>query len=105
MSMADFLRDGSDATFASDAPKTSNIKLNIAFLSFGSRGDLVPHLEIAKTLQRVYGHRVRFVTRPANRSVVEAAGVEFYSWGIMNPREMMLRRKLPRSEVRKQMPR
>ncbi|CAJ2502789.1 Uu.00g101830.m01.CDS01 [Anthostomella pinea] len=93
--------NGTSASTECGAP---NVKLNIVFLSLGSRGDLRTHLEIAKTLQHHYGHRVRFGTHDTHKPHVEAAGVEFYFSGSVDPREMMRRRHLPREEITKMMP-
>ncbi|KAL2674209.1 hypothetical protein Neosp_012659 [[Neocosmospora] mangrovei] len=59
-------------------------------MSFGSRGDLEPTLEIAKVLQFHHGHR--------------AAGIEFYSLGRADPREMIFRRSLGTAGMRKLLP-
>jgi UDP:flavonoid glycosyltransferase YjiC (YdhE family) len=77
----------------------ANVKLNIVFMSIGTRGDIQPHLAIAKVLQQRYGHRVRIVASDLYRAMIEAEGVEFYSWGHCDPREMGRRRMLPRKEM------
>lgn len=89
---------------ASSCSDATSVKLNVLFMSFGSRGDLQPHLEIAKVLQRRHGHRVRLVCPAKYRRQVEAEGVEFYCYGDADPGEMIRRRLLPRAEMRALMP-
>ncbi|KAI8652291.1 Glyco-transf-28 domain-containing protein [Fusarium keratoplasticum] len=79
-------------------------KLNIVIMGFGSRGDLEPTLEIAKVLQFHHGHRVRYVTHERHRPLVQAAGIEFYSLGRADPREMIFRRSLGAAGMRKLLP-
>ena len=79
-------------------------KLNIAVMSFGSRGDLESALEIAKVLQFHHGHRVRLITHGWHQKTVQAAGIEFYSSGSSIPSRMIGRRNLPRKELRKELP-
>ncbi|KAM0425776.1 hypothetical protein ACHAPT_009026 [Fusarium lateritium] len=73
-------------------------------MGFGSRGDLEPTLEIAKVLQFHHGHRVRYVTHERHRHLVQAAGIEFYSLGRADPREMIFRRSLGTAGMRKLLP-
>ncbi|RSM04581.1 hypothetical protein CEP52_006741 [Fusarium oligoseptatum] len=79
-------------------------KLNIVIMGFGSRGDLEPTLEIAKVLQFHHGHRVRYVTHERHRPLVQATGIEFYSLGRTDPREMIFRRSLGTAGMRKLLP-
>ncbi|KAF4462073.1 glycosyltransferase family 28 domain-containing [Fusarium albosuccineum] len=79
-------------------------KLNIVIMGFGSRGDLEPTLEIAKVLQFQYGHRVRYVTHERHKHIVQAAGIEFYSLGRADPREMIARRSRGSKEMRRILP-
>ncbi|KAM0551211.1 hypothetical protein ACHAPJ_008555 [Fusarium lateritium] len=79
-------------------------RLNIVIMGFGSRGDLEPTLEIAKVLQFQHKHRVRYVTHERHKHVVEAAGIEFYSLGRTDPREMIARRGRGSKEIRRLLP-
>lgn len=54
---------------------------SILLMVVGSRGDIQVFLNIAKLLITSYGYRVRIATHPSHRSLVEKAGVEFYSVG------------------------
>lgn len=65
------------------------VKLNIAIIIIGSRGDIQPFIRIAKILKDDYGHRVRLATHPAFKDFVEKdSGLEFFSVG-GNPAELM----------------
>ncbi|KAF4963782.1 hypothetical protein FSARC_8226 [Fusarium sarcochroum] len=79
-------------------------RLNIVIMGFGSRGDLEPTLEIAKVLQFQHKHRVRYVTHAKYQHIVEAAGIEFYSLGRTDPREMIARRGRGSKEIRRVLP-
>lgn len=79
-------------------------KLNIVIMGFGSRGDLEPTLEIAQVLQYQHGHRVRYVTHQRYQHIVEAAGIEFYSLGRADPREMIAQRSLGSKALRELLP-
>lgn len=79
-------------------------QLNILIIGFGSRGDLEPTLEIAKVLQFDYGHRVRYATHERHGKQIRESGIEFYSLGRTDPREMIARRSRGNRAVRKEMP-
>ncbi|KAI6749626.1 hypothetical protein HG530_015040 [Fusarium avenaceum] len=79
-------------------------KLNIVIMGFGSRGDLEPTLEIAQVLQYQHGHRVRYITHQRYQHIVEAAGIEFYSLGRADPREMIAQRSLGSKALRELLP-
>lgn len=80
------------------------MKLNIVLISFGTRGDVQPHLEIAKVLQRQYGHRVRLVCAERYRLQVETEGVEFYCNADVDPLDLVRRRMLPSKQLWKLIP-
>ena len=80
------------------------VKLNIVIMSLGTRGDLQPKLEIAKILAHRHGHRVRFAGHRVYKEAVEAEGIEFYSTGRTDPKNMQVRRQLPRKEMEKELP-
>lgn len=102
----DTIMDGSldGACILSPDTGTSMPVLNIVIMGLGSRGDLEPSLEIAKVLQFHHGHRVRYVTHERYRETVQAAGIEFYSVGRVNPRDMIARRSLDPKEMRRILP-
>ncbi|KAF6823546.1 udp-transferase [Colletotrichum plurivorum] len=81
-----------------------SVRLNIAILFMGSRGDLHPALAIARRLQEHHGHQVRIATHPPYRAAIEAAGVGFYSIGSCDVKTMIERRLLPREELQKVLP-
>ncbi|KAJ4258032.1 hypothetical protein NW762_008171 [Fusarium torreyae] len=92
---------------SSDSIENSEVRmprLNIVIMGFGSRGDLEPTLEIAKVLQFQHKHRVRYVTHERHKHVVDAAGIEFYSLGRTDPREMIARRGRGSKEIRRLLP-
>ncbi|KAM0350698.1 hypothetical protein ACHAPU_003191 [Fusarium lateritium] len=73
-------------------------------MGFGSRGDLEPTLEIAQVLQFQHKHRVRYVTHQRYQHIVEAAGIEFYSLGRTDPRELIAQRSLGSKAIRELLP-
>ncbi|KAM0206651.1 hypothetical protein ACHAQI_008123 [Fusarium lateritium] len=73
-------------------------------MGLGSRGDLEPTLEIAQVLQYQHGHRVRYVTHQCYQQIVEAAGIEFYSLGRADPREMIAQRSVGSKALRELLP-
>lgn len=56
------------------------MRLNIAILVVGTRGDVQPFLAIAKRLQE-FGHRVRLASHVNFRNFVMSHGVDFYPLG------------------------
>lgn len=53
----------------------------VLLMVIGSRGDIQVFLNIAKLLATSYEYHVRIATHPAHKTLVEKAGVEFYSVG------------------------
>lgn len=62
--------------------------MNIVIHVVGSRGDVQPFLSLARVLKEVHGHNVRLATHPKFESLVENAGIEFFSIG-GDPAELM----------------
>ncbi|RDL38700.1 uncharacterized protein BP5553_03040 [Venustampulla echinocandica] len=62
--------------------------MNIVIQVVGSRGDVQPFLALARVLKQVHGHHVRLATHPKFESLVENAGIEFFSIG-GDPAELM----------------
>ncbi|KAL1557118.1 sterol 3beta-glucosyltransferase [Salvia divinorum] len=58
----------------------SILKLSIAILVVGTRGDVQPFLAVARRLQE-YGHCVRLATHSEFSGLVKSAGVDFYPLG------------------------
>ncbi|KAL8737235.1 MAG: hypothetical protein Q9181_001889 [Wetmoreana brouardii] len=54
---------------------------SILLMVIGSRGDIQVFLNIAKLLTASFGYRVRIATHPLHQSLVETAGMDFYSVG------------------------
>lgn len=58
----------------------SVLRLKIAILVVGTRGDVQPFIAMAKRLQE-FGHHVRLATHANFRNFVKSAGIDFYPLG------------------------